>query len=675
MQHTQGIRAPGEQEGSASAHQERGEETSDPEEAALHVIQDMLRVSAPLSLPACCLELGRKGFCDVAHAWIRHHFECDSTGKVIHKKDKITETQKAIQLPDRALQLQDIQPLLATFPEVSQQILAALTSTTDVGELDKQIRELITVANQRHTAIPKPAVKGKGKQTSVRRLTTMGKAERVLHLKRKRMQSVLDKCIVEPVLTPTKRRKCPGQESMASSSTVSGSPNQATDLEGASPEQSEKINSAAGHDPPTIEGGSPEQSEKKKRKGKQKSPPLWMKVKAITYFRELPSTVVNKEAQTRMMFPILSRSGMLGRWIKASKKYAWCAMPEAELEKKEIRKGARSALGLPEKHKSKDFILPMEFQIEYDKMLTEQVSQTVTKKDLRQVLSNRNIVIGMKELIGKYNARAKQANKEILAHNMATKKKYQSGELAVNNVQELQELTLPFHPLAKGSPNKVWVKRWCRKFQWKERVLSAPSTSLPYDHPKIVAYRSLFSERMKDKKVNFHLLLNYDQVWRIRYRGPKSKKYKREELAGKTQTVLTASDRKLLKRVREADVVNVAVGSVSDEPAPKKQRNKWDSTGKEEVVMASVVEARRPHTVVTSTWADGSPGPLVFWFAPGSFPSKEADRLNKKYASRLHIFFTGKDTHFMDGESTLRTWEEFFGPIMSMRQASTQNRE
>jgi hypothetical protein len=278
------------------------------------------------------------------------------------------------------------------------------------------------------------------------------------------------------------------------------------------------------------------------------------------------------------------------------------------------------------------------------------------------------MLAAMQKVMARYNSRVEQLNKVRREHNLSVKAEFDAGSLRVPRA-ELTGMLL--EPLLKssGKPSKMALMRFKRRFGWTARVLSAPSTSLPYDHPKIANYRAKFSLLVETKKIKRELILNYDQVWRLKWRGPKSKLYKCESQAG----VQKDTEGKNAKRLCAA--MTGQSGEDAEERPRKRGRLPWDSSGKEEVAVASVIEARHPHTVVTSIWGNGDVGPLVYFFAAGTFPQKEADRLNKKFRGRLYICFAAGDTHFMCGETTLRVWEEFYTYVLHQRRIKMDMRD
>lgn len=73
-----------------------------------------------------------------------------------------------------------------------------------------------------------------------------------------------------------------------------------------------------------------------------------------------------------------------------------------------------------------------------------------------------------------------------------------------------------------------------------------------------------------------------------------------------------------------------------------------------QVVNALVSGSRKPHTTVTSTWADGTAGPLMLSFKAGDVSMKAVRAINDnpENAGVIHIYVTKTDSHFMCSDAT-----------------------
>ena len=73
----------------------------------------------------------------------------------------------------------------------------------------------------------------------------------------------------------------------------------------------------------------------------------------------------------------------------------------------------------------------------------------------------------------------------------------------------------------------------------------------------------------------------------------------------------------------------------------------------EDVRLDPIKDQRKSITIVTSTWANGSPGPLAICAAEGMISEKIRTSLNNKYKGQLLIMSSGSDVHFMNGETNM----------------------
>ena len=112
------------------------------------------------------------------------------------------------------------------------------------------------------------------------------------------------------------------------------------------------------------------------------------------------------------------------------------------------------------------------------------------------------------------------------------------------------------------------------------------------------------------------------------------------------------------------------------EPEPRKtrQRGKAEADGAAgEIVQPWVKKARMAYTVVTSTWGDGTIGPLCIQFSPSSHVSPQiCDVMNQRYEGRLWVTINKRETHFFDSESTLCYWHGCLTPGFQHRRRILQ---
>ncbi len=269
-------------------------------------------------------------------------------------------------------------------------------------------------------------------------------------------------------------------------------------------------------------------------RGKQPSLTISKKLEIIGFMEKLPLEVTSKERVTMTMFPeSLRAQGTLGRWRKAAARDRWRQLPkEIASTSKEPPNWWRSCAGLAlRKGHRLDRLIPMELQVDFDKVLVSRIHglPSHAKQSINEALRPVNLVKGMNTLITRFNMRVRKSNEEISHLNKQTWTKYQkgkiSGEEARNNLLEPKRL-------AMGKPSSVWAKRFLDRFRWRGRAISAPAEYLPYNHWRLNAFRKQFREELAFHGVEQRLVLNYDQVWRIRYRGGKAQLWKQKALAG-----------------------------------------------------------------------------------------------------------------------------------------------
>ena len=108
--------------------------------------------------------------------------------------------------------------------------------------------------------------------------------------------------------------------------------------------------------------------------------------------------------------------------------------------------------------------------------------------------------------------------------------------------------------------------------------------------------------------------------------------------------------------------------SVEGAERKTRKRRQWaGETGDKLITVTPISQQRLPHTCTTSLWANGDVGPLTYIFADGVFPHKLVEEMNTKYAGKAHIIVSGKTTHFMDGPTTLKMWQQSFTPALARR--------
>lgn len=172
-------------------------------------------------------------------------------------------------------------------------------------------------------------------------------------------------------------------------------------------------------------------------------------------------------------------------------------------------------------------------------------------------------------------------------------------------------------PLVTEKATRMLVYRYKQRFGWTHRKVSAPQGYLAYDHPIMVQWRERYHHALTAKNIHprcsryvanpaqhppihtsnqslseslqlastqpnkgrcmmgsigtVRLVLNYDQIWRMVYRGPSGQEFKPRSAAGEEVNPLATRP----KRRREAADVAMARSGlpvVQAEPQPKRSR-------------------------------------------------------------------------------------------------------
>ena len=168
--------------------------------------------------------------------------------------------------------------------------------------------------------------------------------------------------------------------------------------------------------------------------------------------------------------------------------------------------------------------------------------------------------------------------------------------------------------------------------------MCAPCNSLPHDHPKLQEHRLKWKQRREMTNVPCHLFSNYDQVWRMKYRGRPTNLYKRATDSGQREdaVVRRPKQRRCANAIARMQKRSRGDDDDAEDGAPAAQRPRGGrEKDPEEITKPAVYQDRVPHTTVTSIWANGEPGPLVMVILHGSIGEAAIEELNRKYAGAI----------------------------------------
>lgn len=144
---------------------------------------------------------------------------------------------------------------------------------------------------------------------------------------------------------------------------------------------------------------------------------------------------------------------------------------------------------------------------------------------------------------------------------------------------------------------------------------------------------------VKERGISLHLVMNFDQLWQMLWR-PKKRHcvwtLERSEATSYKET----------RRVRG------------------KQSRIWKHRPSRDVRLDHVQNFRSGVTVVTSTWADGTPGPVGISIKPGFLGQRDISAFNKLHIGKYYIMESTCEsaTHFMNADTTVELIEKLIGP-------------
>ena len=66
---------------------------------------------------------------------------------------------------------------------------------------------------------------------------------------------------------------------------------------------------------------------------------------------------------------------------------------------------------------------------------------------------------------------------------------------------------------------KMAHQSFLERFKWKLLRLNTPSGYVPFDSETVKTWRINWVQFLRENNIDPRLVLNFDQIWRIRYRG------------------------------------------------------------------------------------------------------------------------------------------------------------
>ena len=86
-----------------------------------------------------------------------------------------------------------------------------------------------------------------------------------------------------------------------------------------------------------------------------------------------------------------------------------------------------------------------------------------------------------------------------------------------------------------------------------------------------------------------------------------------------------------------------------------------------DIRLDSILGWRTSLTFVSSTWSDGSPGPVAFNVKHGILLEKDIKKINRSQLGLVYIMVSNTESHFMNADTTLELFRELYGPAFHAR--------
>ena len=217
-------------------------------------------------------------------------------------------------------------------------------------------------------------------------------------------------------------------------------------------------------------------------------------------------------------------------------------------------------------------------------------------------------------------------------------------------------------PRPVEAPSLAWVRKWKSSWGWSMLTRSADeSTWLPYNHVDMQQSRARTAQMIAEGVHRF-LILNYDQLWRNSWCMSKHK------IAWKDRQAVGTRARKCPAGARQDKKIHAVRGSRRSMTAT------WPSQ-KEHGLKHVQYCIWFLLQVLTTSWSDGTPGPIAFCVPEGKMPSAEIQKWNREHVGRSLIITSQTPTHFMNGEILVVIMEQLFSPALEAQRARQPVRE
>lgn len=73
--------------------------------------------------------------------------------------------------------------------------------------------------------------------------------------------------------------------------------------------------------------------------------------------------------------------------------------------------------------------------------------------------------------------------------------------------------------------------------------------------------------------------------------------------------------------------------------------------------------------VLTSSWSDGTPGPIAFCCPDGALSVSEIQEFNASHVASAMVVPSGTNSHFMTSDTLLQVWEQLYSPALAKQRS------
>lgn len=196
--------------------------------------------------------------------------------------------------------------------------------------------------------------------------------------------------------------------------------------------------------------------------------------------------------------------------------------------------------------------------------------------------------------------------------------------------------------------------RICNMYGLRLKSIEKPGAHLAYDSPALEAVRSQIRALIESKHVHPQLVMNFDQVWSLRFRPRKKSYMKDSKMAGVQKDPLTRS--MYMRKIRHSlqQCLDLPFSEPNPREPPRILAPKPPTVLGGKAACGMIDEWRVPRTVTTLSFADGYCGRLHVTLREGSLPEEKRNALNEELRRWLVIDQQQSKSHIWNENTLVR---------------------